>query len=238
MPGAAQSTARFVAGPTHNVWNLAARIAAGNFTLGFTPPLLNGSQIMSAADAIAAIHRPSLGNRTSGAGAECWINTIPDNEASFDMTLPTTGPWSTVTSRVSVAGLLGHTTCTAPGDTTFTVQGDPSSAVALANIQRHEQHHATDHETVFNAVAVPWHTALTRARDPRRNFTGANVSACEAALWAAMGGTPDQIATNLWNGWIGANNTFHGTPAGATGSVTGRTANADCSVSSINFSHP
>ncbi|MFW6174258.1 MAG: DUF4157 domain-containing protein [Chloroflexota bacterium] len=296
-----QRAANFVAGPFHSVWNIAARIAAGNFALGFTPPVLNGNRIMSAADAVAAINSPTIRSRTPGmpttpvgatAGVgprgeiidpihdplveayrrqrglppegvdefgrpvgpsaaeikyggllpdvECWVESVPTNTASFEMFLPTAGPWSTATTKSNVAALISGLGLAAPascsgaiGATTFSINGQPSDADLVTNVRTHENRHATDHEAVFNAVAVPWDAALTAANTSNRIFREPGVSGCEAALYAAAGGTPEQIARRLWSGWVGANNAFHASPAGAAAQPSNPQANADCSASSL-----
>lgn len=300
-----QRAASFVPGPVRSVWNIAARLISGNAQLGFTPPVLNGTQIMSAEQAKRATNRPTIERRLPNIQApssmsaleflssfrpggdpihgplieefrrraglppggisetgervgppeaeikyrifeetECQITAVPDNVGSFDMSLPTAGPWRVTTTRASVSALMTRlglpppAACTTAGDTTFSINGLPSDADMVANLRTHEQHHATDHERAFNAVLVPWDNALTAALNAGTVFRGENPTACEAALYRAVGGSPDDIATNLWNAWIGANNAFHASPAGAPARPSNPRANADCSTSSIDVFHP
>ena len=228
-----QRIAAFTAGAVHNVWNLAQRLAGGAMQGGFTPPTLNGTQILSAATSVASINRPVLGGRSTATGTESWVNSVPTNTGSYDMTLPASGPWSTVTPKMNVAGLLHAPACAVAGDTTFSVHGLPTDTDFLTDATTHEQHHATDHEAVFNRIAVPWDAALTTAMTSHQIFGGPDITTSEANLYAAMGGTPDSIATDLHNNWIAANNAFHGTPAGRSASLSSRTADATCSVSSV-----
>ncbi len=298
-----QRTARFVPGPVHSVWNIADHIATGDMTLGFTPPVLNGRQIMSAAQARQAIQRPTIernlpniqapsattavdtlaqlaspdpihapliaeyrrrsglppggvsetGEHRGPSDAEikyrifeetdCRITALPTNEGSFTMTLPSAGPWQVATSKANVAarmtqlGLTPPATCTT-GDTTFSINGSPSDGDLVANTRTHEEHHAADHERVFNAVMLPWDAALTRVFNAGTTFQEANPTSCEAALYRAVGRTPDQVANSLWSGWIGANNAFHASAAGATATASNPMANADCTTSSIDVFHP
>lgn len=232
-----QRAASFAAGAVHSVWNLAQTLAAGRMQGGFTPPMLNGTQILSAATAMSSINRPVLGGRSTATGVECWVNSVGNNVGSFDMTLPAAGPWTTTTPKIGVAGLVGSPACVAAGDTSFSVHGLPTDADFLTRATAHEQHHAADHESVFNAIAVPWDNALTAAAAAPQTagniFSGADVTPCEASLYSAMGGTPDAIATNLHNSWIAANNAFHASPTGHAASLSGGTADATCSVSSV-----
>jgi hypothetical protein len=302
-----QRAASFVPGPVRSIWNIAARVISGTSQLGFTPPVLNGAQIMSAEQARQAINRPTIARRlpniqapssTSAIGpltrppfspggdpihdplieefrrraglppggigetgepvgpseadikyrifeeTECQITAVPNNVGSFDMSLPTAGPWRVTTTKANASalmtriGLTPPAPCSTAGDTTFSINGSPSDADMVANLRTHEQHHATDHERVFNAVLVPWDNALTATLNAGTIFRGDSPTACEAALYRAVGDSPDDIATKLWNAWIGADRVFHATPAGAVARPSNPQANADCSTSSIDVFQP
>jgi hypothetical protein len=71
------------------------------------------------------------------------------------------------------------------------------------------------------------------AQSSGRVFSGADASACETALHAAMGGAPDTIATRLWDDIDAAGHAFHGTPAGRRLRAFGPSANADCSTATV-----
>jgi hypothetical protein len=166
-----QRAANFVAGTVSATTNMAAHIIAGNMNAGFTPPTLNGTQILSAAAARGAIRAPTLSGRSNIDGTvDTWVESVPTNEASFTMQLPTNGPWSTTTAKANVATVfaaLGLTTpagCSTAGDTTFSVHGQPSDADFAANVRTHEDLHAADHRTGFSAVIVPWDTKLQAAQ--------------------------------------------------------------------------
>jgi len=175
---------------------------------------------------------------------ECQITAVPNNIGSFDMTLPTAGPWHVTTTKANVStlmtrlGLTPPAACSTAGDTTFSINGSPGDADMVANLRTHEEHHATDHERAFNAILVPWDNALTATLNAGTVFQGDNPTACEAALYRAAGGSPDDIATNLWNAWIGADRAFHRSPAGAPARPSNPQANADCSTSAIDVTHP
>jgi len=137
-----QRAANFVAGTVNATTNMAAHIIAGNFNAGFTPPTLNGTQILSAAAARGAIRRPTLGGRSNINGTvDTWVDTVPTNEASFTMRVPSSGPWSTITAKTNVAalfallGLTAQAGCTTAGNTTFSVNGKPTDAGFAANVR-------------------------------------------------------------------------------------------------------
>ncbi len=231
-----QRFANFVNGLVYT-WNLAARFAAGQ-SAGFTPLTLNGTQILSAAAARSSINWPGIDRQSlATGGAEVWISSIPTNVGSFEMWVPNSGPWTIVTSRADIGARFGLPACTAAtGNTTFSVNGQPSDADLAVQIRIHENRHAADHRRVFNTVLVPWDNAMTRVGTQK--FRGADVAAAKATLFQAIGGTPDAIARNLYDSWDAATKAFHSTAAGRPGRLFNRTANTDCSQSSVDASAP
>ena len=176
---------------------------------------------------------------------DAWVNAVPTNRASFTMQVPSGGPWSTVTPKANVAtlfaslGLSAQAGCATAGNTTFSVNGKPTDATFAANVRTHEDLHAADHRTGFNSVIVPWDTRLQAAQTASTEFSGATVAAAEAALFRAMGGTPNQIATAQHNEWIRLNNLLHaiGTTIATGGAATpsNSAANATCTTSSLDL---
>lgn len=241
-----QRAANFVTGPVSATKNIAAGHIAGDFVNGFTPPTLNGSQTLSTAAARGAINAPTLSGRSNEDGTvDTWVGTVPTNEASFTMLLPSAGPWSTTTTKARATilflrmGLTVPTNCTTPGSTTFTINGQPSSADFEANLRTHEDLHAADHQTGFNSVIVPWDTNLQAAQTAGTVYSGATHAAAEAALWTAMGGTPNQVATAQFNEWIRLNNATHAAgrtvATGGTATPSNSAANATCTTSSMDL---
>jgi hypothetical protein len=238
-----QRAANFVAGTVSATTNMAAHVIAGNMDAGFTPPTLNGSQILSTAAARRAINAPTLGGRSNVDGTvDTWVDVVPTNVASFTMRVPSNGPWSTTTAKANVAvlfarlGLAAQAGCTTAGNTTFTVNGQPSDADFAANVRTHEDIHAVDHETGFNSITVPWDNNLQVAQTARTEFSGASVADAEAALFSVMGSTPNQIAAAQFAEWIRLNNITHTGTTPATGgpaTPSNSAANATCTTSSM-----
>ena len=229
-----QRAASFKAGKVHVARNAAVQIATGGVA-GVTLPVLNGKIFKNAAGAQAAIKAPTIARRSTATGAECWIKAVPTNTGSFDETVLTSGPWTTTTTRSNAWDRLGVAECLVanPGNARLTAKGDRTDADVAAANRTHEDRHATDDEKVFNAVVVPWDTAMTKAQSSRRVFSGADASACDTALYAAMGGTPDTIATKLWDDVDAAGHAFHKTAAGAQLRAFDPWANADCSTATV-----
>lgn len=244
VTGVVQRAATFTAGTVTATTNLAAHFIAGQRAVGFTPPTLNGSTILSATAATTAIRPPTLSGQSNIDGTvTAWVESVANNDASFTMQLSSSGPWSTATTGAQVnalftsVGFPAHAACSGAAATTFTVNGKPSDAGLTADVRTHENLHAADHLTGFNAVIVPWDARLETARAARTEFNGANQAAAETALFTAMGGTPNAIATAQYNRWIALNGATHraGTSVATGGPVppSNAMANATCTTASI-----
>src|SRR6185503_19977494 len=104
--------------------------------------------------------------------------------------------------------------CTGPDPTTFAINGQPNNTSHSAAVLSHERHHASDHKTEFANVIGAWNTAVDTAVAAKTKYSGPDAATAEANMWAAVGGTPSQIATNQYNTWMTANNNYHASPAG------------------------
>jgi len=246
-PGAAvQRAATFAAGPVHQVNNLADCVVNGT-PAGVTWPTLNGAQFWSSPAVRGAITRPTLKTTAvpvapggAGGGFDAEVDVVPNNTAGFDETVLAAGPWRINTTRATIAAMLpAPAVCNGPGATRFRAFGNPSDAhMATAN-RRHEDHHANDHKAAFNATVVPWDQKLTAAKASGQKFHGATAADAEAALWAAMGGTPEQVADAFFNACAAAVVAYHGTAAGGPiGAPTSPGANATCSISWAKYRNP
>jgi hypothetical protein len=227
-------------GTVHEVNNLAGAIVGGTF-VGVTWPTLNGTQFWSRADARAAMNKPALKFSTQADGTiNAEVDTIPDNIGSFDETVLAAGPWSTVAPKAAIGALHPSLVpCAGAGDSTFRAIGDPSDAAMFAANRRHENHHATDHEASYNASINPWDTKVFMAFILGTTFNGPTQADAEAALWTAMGGTPDDVADRYMDGCEAAVIAYHGTAAGGpVGAPTNPQSNVDCSTSSADYTNP
>lgn len=235
-----QRTATWGHGAVHEANNLADSVLNGP-PVGITFPTLNGTILMGPANAQGAVAKPTLafGSGASG-GVTAQVATVPANTGSFDETVLAPGPWTIATPKTAIATRFPSlTTCTGAGNTDFRAIGNPSDAHMHTANRRHEDHHAADHHTAFNATIGAWDTRLTAAAAAKTIFNGAAQADAEAALHAAMGGTPDQVAGAYWDACIAAGHAFHGTPAGGpVGAPTSPTANTDCSNSSAKYHNP
>ncbi|MEJ2168171.1 MAG: hypothetical protein P8X90_21835 [Desulfobacterales bacterium] len=151
------------------------------------------------------------------------------------------GPHSVAVTKLRAAQVIaGHTgtvlsQCVTTGNATFEVHGKPGDATYGAKALAHERHHAADHLAGFNAVLVPWNNAIDASILAGTVYSGPDAAAAEANMWAAVGGTPDQIATRLHNTWIARNNAYHASAAGGSGTVNN--GRADATFSTASFDH-
>jgi hypothetical protein len=237
---AVQRVATFSAGPVHEVTNLAEAAITGAAP-GLTLPALNGTNLMSGAAARTALVHPTvLVTAVPAGGFDAVIDTVPTNNGSFDETVLAAPPWRFDTTKSAVQALFPTlTSCSGAGATRFRAYGDPSDAAMFAANRRHEDHHAADHRAVFDATIVPWDQKITQAKAAGTRFHGATAADAEAALWAAMGGTPDQIANAYWTQCLARGGAFHSTPAGGPISAGMRPeARNACSISWAYFHNP
>ena len=236
---AIQRDATWAASPANEVNNLANSLING-VAVGVTWPTLNGTQFWSHAEVRVPMRAPALvfENVASG-GVNARIGTLPVNTGSYNETVLAPGPWSLVVPKATVGTRFpALTQCAGAGDTTFRAIGMPSDAAMFTANRRHENHHATDHQAAFEASIGAWDTQLLLSWAIDQTFHGANQAAAEAALYAAVGGTPDQIADRYYDGCQAAVIAFHGTAAGGGVTAANPTANADCTTSSVESTNP
>jgi hypothetical protein len=237
---AIQRAARFTGGPVHQVNNLADSVINGT-PVGITFPMLNGTVLHSEAEAQGAMSAATLTFAPGASGGiDASVDTVPTNTGSFDETVLARGPWRLLVPRATIGAMFpALTACTGAGDSNFRARGNPSDNHMFQANRRHENHHAADHRRAFNATIGRWDRRLRQARRTGRTFHGADAAAAEAALWAHMGGTPNDVAAAYWNDCLARGAAFHTTPRGGpVGAPTSPTANADCSTSSARYRNP
>lgn len=234
-----QRTATWGAGAVHESNNLATAIMNGT-EVGVTWPTLNGSTFWSTADARRLLVKPTLSFASAASGGvNARVVTVPTNTGSFDETVLAAGPWTTSVLKTAVgAKYPSLATCTGAGNSTFRAIGKPSDAAMFSANRRHEDHHAADHRTAFNGSIVPWDTKLTAAQAAGTIYNGPTEADVVAALYAAMGGTPDQVADEFMNACQAAVIAYHGTAAGGPVTQSNPKASADCSTSSVDSTNP
>jgi hypothetical protein len=129
--------------------------------------------------------------------------------------------------------------CAVAGNTRFRAYGNPSDDAMFTANRRHENHHASDHKVAFNATIKAWDTRLAQALAAGTTHHGASAADAEAALWTAMGGTPDQVAAAFMNQAAAAVVAYHGTAAGGpVGAPTSPGSRDHCNISWASYRNP
>ncbi|MEA2717190.1 MAG: hypothetical protein QOI99_1507, partial [Actinomycetota bacterium] len=158
-----QRAAKWANGNRIRTRNPAAEFAAFNFSLGFTPPVLNGTEVHGGnADALAqqAIVAPGWRRQPEGAGFVAKVTSDPVNTVSYNMYLPAPPPWrvqSTVATVLPLLKMEEKEPCDGVnGAVDFEFLGRPNAPTFLRNLERHESQHAKDHEQAFKQILKPW----------------------------------------------------------------------------------
>lgn len=232
-----QRSVNWAAGAVHETINSAEQALWGtpNPT---TWEMLNGTMLKTHALASGAIKSPSISAYKAGASWKAKVTVVPLNEGSFDETVYAPGPWTAVAPKATVNAAFGEAACTGAGNTTFQSKGQPNDAAIYKANRRHEDHHANDHHAAFNAIVKTWDTKVTKAKDNGTEYNGASSADAEANLWAAMGGTPAQIAIQFNDECASRGAAFHGTAKGGPMTVAGTGSDKTCTNSWVFVKNP
>jgi hypothetical protein len=238
-----QREAHFVDGPVNLAFG--ADIMLGLSTAGVTDPILNGTPLIGGrqkaqALAVSSMNGPEIDSSATGTGTQCWIKSVPFNEGSFQEFVPSNGPWRMVTKPGPLADAFDDfplPNCRVKSqDATVNVHGLPSDADFQEHITEHEDHHANDIKSMFRLHVMPWDFAMRQAAASKQMFQGADLPACQASLFAAMGGSPGDIATTFFTSVLAAGAAFHRTAAGKGIDIANAKSDANCNVVDVSVS--
>ncbi len=204
---------------------------------------LNGTKLDTEAAADRAISVPTIATtpRPSTDLAATWmakVDTVPAQEGSADETVLGPGPWTRVVTKAQAGAVTGLAACTGAGNSTFTRTGKPSDDAVYKANRRHEDHHVADHKASFEDKIGTWDQKLQDAKTADTAFTGASAAAATAALWTAMGNTPQNAARAYRSLAFAKGAAFHLTPAGGPMARSNPVSNADCSTSGMDVTNP
>jgi hypothetical protein len=106
--------------------------------------------------------------------------------------------------------------------------------------RRHEDRHVDGFVSAFMGTVYWWDTELDVAAGSKTPYPGSTKAKAEAALFAAMGGTPDEIADKYSDAAKTAIDSYHNTPEGGSVTWDPDTAQADdrCATSSVECTNP
>jgi hypothetical protein len=205
--------------------------------------LLNGTKLETTANADSAIKVPGVTATPvpSTDPASTWkakVATVPAQEGSADETVLRPGPWSTVVTKAQAGAVTGLAACSGPGNSTFTRHGNPSDDSVYKANRRHEDRHVADHKDAFDDAIGKWDKNLQDAKTNGTEFAGASAAGATAALWTAMGNTPENAARSYRTQGFAKGGAFHGTAAGGPMVRSNPVSNADCSTSAMDVTNP
>lgn len=159
---------------------------------------------------------------------------MPVNEGTNEIRVLTNEKWIAYPDKSAVGKRFPTlTSCkNGTGKATFVVKGRPTDKDLRDSVKAHENHHATDNETIFNNVLGRWDTAIDTAKKNKTKVTATNASTCERALYGMLGSNqrPEQIADTLASQINAAGVTFHGTAAGAKPPNSIDKVEPDCNI--------
>jgi hypothetical protein len=225
-PGIVQRSVRGQAvGATRQVKDPAALFAQGEYSLGYTPPVLNGRRMdegLSPAQARTSIGRPTTQEVPGGEGTTA-VKVVgePVNVIGSEQDLLTDPAWRMQLGHDEMYLALG-------GDQrlngpewakggTLEIVGDGNDPRRLQEqVKTHEDVHAADNLNVGATVLLPWDSKLQEVEELGTTFDGATRQEAEAAMYAHVGGTPESVVDTLVEEWGQKSDNFHRTAAGAT----------------------
>jgi len=231
-----QRSTKWVGATVHEDLNMAELIMNGGAPI--TWQMLNGTMLKTEADADSSINAPKLSTSGSGSKWKAKVDTVQKQEGGDDETVLAPGPWSTVVPKDDVGTKFGHAACSGSDDSTFSALGKPSDNAVYKGNRRHEDHHVADDKVVFEQTVAKWDKKLEKAKSKATTFKGTDAATAEAALWAAMGGTPQQVARKFRSLTLTKGTAFHAIAKGGKMSLSNPKANPDCSTSSVEVRNP
>jgi len=231
-----QRATKWVGATVHEDLNLAEVMLKGGAPI--TRETLNGTIIETIADAEGAINAPTISTKGSGSDWKATVVTVPKQEGGDDETVLAPGPWETTVPKEDVRAKYGLAACDDAGDSTFSALGKPDDGAIYKANRRHEDRHVADDKVVFSQTVVKWDEKLEKAKKKGTTFKGTDAPKAEASLWAAMGGTPKDIARRYRSLSGDKGDDFHRTPKGGKLKPSSFKANPDCSASSAEVRSP
>jgi hypothetical protein len=234
-PPSIQRTATWNVTKPNEVNNLAERFI-NNEGAGETIVILNSTRLAMSNtvldDAAKTIRAPNLKVTAPPKGdVTVRVASAPTNTAGYDQRVLTTGPWTVVTTQANIGSILGLPACTGKGNTTFRAIGKPDDKTVHDLNIGHEGEHVKTQKKAFEDWVGKWDKNLTDAAKVKTPFTAATEAEATAQLYAAMNGTPDEIARQFIQTVNDEGLAFHSTPRGDNVHFSNQNSSADCSTS-------
>ena len=241
------------AGTTSESYNLVER-AINGMTAGLTQPVLNSNEVISsslsqmAGSTLSHLKFPEIkGHQVPDSQKiSCNFGTLPDNETSSIVYLPTAGPWNKNVKQsafrnlvtnlpVSVKRQHQNSVNNCSGDNETNLSFTTNDATSLVNkIKAHEEGHRNDVEEVYKDLLHPWDKRLGEVIAANTKKEGDDGQKCLAELWKEVGDNPGELATKLATKWLEKGAEFHRRETGQP-TLSNARANSSCSHSFISI---
>jgi hypothetical protein len=216
-----QRSIKFQAGKVFENVNLAKAIVERSLDIEMVP-ILNNTSIIAGKTSVAAVvgafNKPGIKTQqVSAAGkkqTECLITSVPNNEASFKIVLPSNKKWRIRISKQKLADSFPKVNAARNckdknGDAYFTVTGDPDNKDIQKSSRVHEHRHKADYKKSFQAVAGAWDKKLSDAYTKKMSFRGPDAAECKKKLYRHVGGTPKETVIKIFRSYSGAAIYYH-----------------------------
>jgi len=194
---------------------------------GITKTTLNGSIYPGGTkeNFLSALVAPTLRvGRGSLGGVAVSVQSVPVQRVSYQMELPTNGPWTLQVGAANIKVKLANQPIAdgvgipigpeENGDLTLQVRGLPTNQIFANLVETHEDVHVGDIEVAIDEILKPWDRRLSLFRNQGREFEGMSEMTATARLYEAAGGTPRQVADRFVTRLRQLGMIFHNTDAG------------------------
>jgi hypothetical protein len=174
---------------------------------------------------VAALLEPTLAVGAGSLGGKAVsVQSVPVQELSYIMELPTSGRWRLNVSAPNIKEKIknqpimeGVNIPIEPdeaGNLRLEVRGLPNNAIFADLVEAHEDVHVGDMKTAIDTILKPWDTRLSNFRNQGTQFEGMTEETATARLYRAAGGTPREVAVRFADTLRHMGNVFHQTEAG------------------------
>jgi|GEM_PF-6191138 len=238
-----QRSIRWEGADVHETVDLADTVVTQNEPVTWLK--LNGKIVkFNILDTAGTIKAPGINTFKEGTRWIATVNSVPEQVGGNDETVLKPGPWVKAMSKTNLTSINWEETlhvakiqnidkCKGAGTISFTVKGKPSDDELYKANRIHENHHSSDDKAAFESVVGRWDKGLQDAKDKHTKFGGDTPDDATATLLGFMGGTPDNIAEQVFSSSTERGLAFHDSPEGRHMEPFSLTINKDCSVVSL-----
>jgi hypothetical protein len=225
-------------------FNLAERCINKRPELGSSPPTVNGKAIFAVNDFLSGFKGYEQMVNVFQTGDEAFtaiVGTVPTNNMGYMMNLPAPGPW-VAEGAIDIADLLMYYQMPtlileeewnksseekkkAREDENYKpnfknihlqVTGPNGDDVLADQIEKHESKHAEDNLTVRDKIIKPWDRRIQELKNAQTPFSGKTKEEAKGKLFAAAGGSLEEIAAIAIHEWGRLAKDYHNSKKGKT----------------------